>query len=152
MWNVWKRVKVLLDLEEARGGFVQEAGVWDTLVWNMWKRIYSLWKSGYASIVSSFDSLVREILNKWKKTIFLFINKFQMQLMRKQSVNLWFAECPQGVCTWSIQIVKNVYTGSQPLESLRGTLDGGMKRGPPLRWSRVLMVDTCRLHEGGFGA
>ena len=65
----------------------------------MWKRIYSLWKSRYASIVSSFDSLVREILNEWKKTIFLFINKFQMQLMRRQIMNLWFAECPQGVCT-----------------------------------------------------
>ena len=145
-------MKVLLNLEEAHRKFIQEARVWSTLMWNMWKRIYSLWKSRYASIVSSFDSLVREILNEWKKTIFLFINKFQMQLMRKQIMNLWFAECPQGVCTWSIQIVKNVYTGSQPLESLRSTIDGSMKRSPPLRWSQVLMIDTCKLHENKFGA
>ena len=99
----------------------------------MWKRIYTLWKVRYASIVSSFDSLVRETINKWKKTIFLFINKFQMQLMRKQIKNLRFSECPQGGCTRSIQIVKNVYTGSQPLESLKSTIDGSMKRSPPSR-------------------
>ena len=126
--------------------------VWNTSMWNMWKRIYSLWNHVEAPNASPFDHLVLEIFKKWKKTIVLFINKFQMQLMRKQSVNLWFAECPQGVCTWSIQIVKNVYTGSQPLESLRSTIDGSMKRSPPLRWSEVLMIDTCKIHENKFGA